>query len=234
MSTFETFTEKEILEVFAEICDEISYEIEDHDVFVSHRLTCTVGEIQFSCFLNHDEPLFEQLSLLAPRTVPGDPYKFCNNFNLRGGVTRAFVNEYDPDDEYDDPSFYDGPNVKARLFINFGTGVTLDYIMFMLFMWLEDLNDFFELEEQEKSISPDSEFEVEVEVPQSPEFLELSLVERIAVYLSLNSDRTAREMSKVLGFDRHEINSILYKHRDRFVKSGEQPPRWSIKSAVSS
>jgi hypothetical protein len=227
MSTFETFTEKELLEVFAEICDEISYEIEDHEIFVSHSVTCTVGEIQFSCYLNYGEPLFEQLSLLAPRTVPGDPYKFCNNFNLRGGVTRAFVNEYDPEDELDDPSFYDGPNVMARLFINFGTGVTLDYIMFMLFMWLEDLNDFYELEQEENSTSSDSE--LEVEVPQSPEFLEMPLLERLAVYLSLNSNRTAREMSRVLKLDRHEINSVLYKHRDRFVKNKLQPPQWNLK-----
>jgi hypothetical protein len=226
VETFETFTADEIIEFLAEVCDEIVYETEDHEIFVTHSLTCTVGEIQFSCFLNHDEPFFEQVSLLALRSGVDEPYKFCNKFNQGGGVSRAFVYELDPEDELDDPTFHNGQNVMARLFINFGSGLTSDYVTFMFCMWLEDLNDFFELDNDEQN--ENSESVVMVDIPQSPEFMELPLTERIAVYLSLNTNRTAKEISKVLKFDRHEINSVLYRNRDRFVKSGEQPPRWSV------
>ena len=237
MSTFESFTEDELVQVFSLACDEITIEYPKEDDDGGPSLFCKVGEISFICCLEGEEPFFSQLNLRATRFIPVDPYKFCNQQNQGRGFSRTFVTEYDDQwDEEDELLFFNDdvaelilneelPNAMIRLFIPFGTGLTLEYILFLLNMWIEELSEFFEINSGDEELGLDKE--IEVEVPQSPEFLELSLVERVAVYLSLNSDRTAREMSKVLGFDRHEINSVLYKHRDRFRRTKTQPPRWS-------
>jgi hypothetical protein len=239
MSTFESFTEDEIVQVFSLACDEITIEYPEEDEYGGPSLFCKAGEISFICYLEGEEPFFNQLNLRATRFIPVDPYKFCNRHNQGPGFSRAFVTEYDDVwDEDDDLLFFNDDveelilnekktNAMVRLFIPFGTGLTQEYILFLLYMWIEELSEFFEINSGDDDL--DLDMEAGVEVPQSPEFLELSLVERVSVYLSLNSDRTAREMSKVLGFDRHEINSVLYKHRDRFVKNKSQPPQWNLK-----
>lgn len=239
MSTFEIFTEDEIVQVFSSVCDEITIEYPEDEEFGGPSLHCKVGEISFVCYLQGEDPFFNQLSLRATRFIPVDPYKFCNRYNQGPGYSRAFVTDYDDSfDEDDELLFFNDdvaelilneelPNAMARWFIPFGTGITQEYLFLLVCLWIEELNEFFEINSEDDDL--DLGMEAEVDVPQSPEFLELPLVERIAVYLSLNTNRTAREMSKVLKLDRHEINSVLYKHRDQFVKSVSQPPRWSLK-----
>lgn len=224
MNTRETFTAEEISELLRKLDVDvyIGPNFDDESEFIT--IDCEIGPIEFFCTLFPRGPFFDQLTLRAFRRDIENCLVFANNYNSGFRISHAVV-EADGDgvpivDEENETS------VHAEYFIHFVGGVTADHITYLFELWIEELIDFYELKFEDEDES-NSELEVEVDVPRSPEFLELPLVERIVVYLSLNSDCTARKMSKVLGFDRHEINQILYKHRDRFSRTKSQPPRWS-------
>lgn len=222
MNTQETFTSEEIMDLFKELdCDVLFQSQFDSPVDVA-SIQCELGPIEFKCVLLLNEPFFEHVCLFAFRYDVVNPLQFANEFTRSKRFSHAVVHlDSEGIPEIDD----EGDNtVEVSMNIPFVGGVTRGHVWNLLELWIEELIDFFEID-----LGLDDDSALEIDVPQSPEFLELPLVERIAVYLSLNSDRTARELSKVLGFDRHEINRVLYKHRDRFVKSSEQPPRWSMK-----
>jgi hypothetical protein len=228
MTSRETFTLDEITEVFREI--EVDFFLSPYfdDGVGSATINCEIGPIHFFCNLQSQSPFFDGLSLRAFRYDVENCLVFANRFNSNFPNSHAAVKADDNGvaivDEDQETCVY------VECFIHFFGGVTTDHIRYLFELWIEELIDFFEIDLD----LDESREEIDVEVPQSPEFLEMPLIERISAYLSLNSSSTAREMGRVLLLDRHEINSVLYKHRDRFVKSGEQPPRWSIKSAVSS
>jgi hypothetical protein len=222
MSNQDTFTVEEIIELIKGVDVDVlaQSETSNEDEFV--LLECEIGPINFACALHIRGPFFEYLSLMAFRYDIEDCFVFANEFN---GGTRISNVSMELDADGNPVKDEDGEtSLCAKFWIPFAGGVSKDHIRYLLEMWIEELVDFYEIDlETDESVE-----EIDVEIPQSPEFLELPLAERITAYLSLNPSRTAREMGKVLGFDRHEINSLLYKHRGRFVKSGEQPPRWSV------
>ena len=114
--------------------------------------------------------------------------------------------------------------VMAFSEVYFAGGVSKDHVKFSIQMWLEDMNDFHELvfeddnEEDELPIVPELE-----NLPPAP------LLVQITACLNGERSMTSREMGRILEADRHVINSILYKERDRFENDGAQPPRWSLK-----
>jgi hypothetical protein len=222
MTTRESFTVDEILELLREL--EVDFFLSPYfdDGVGSATINCEIGPIQFFCNLHLQSPFFDRLSLRSFRYDVEDCFVFANKFNSNFPISHVAVKSDDHgvaivDDDQE-------TSVYAECFIHFVGGVTAEHVRYLLELWIEELVDFYEIDLE----TDDSVEEIDVEIPQSPEFLEMPLAERISAYLSLNPSRTAREMGKVLGFDRHEINSVLYKHRDRYVKSGEQPPRWSV------
>ena len=213
------------MELFKDLdCNVFFCSQSDSEVGVA-SIQCELGPIEFTCGLLLDEPFFEELSLFAFRFDVENCLKFASEFTRSKRFSHAVVHldsegipEIDADGDI---------TVEAAMCVPFAGGVTRNHVRNLLELWIEELIDFFEIELDLDEDLADSE--LDLELPQSPEFLELPLVERIAIYLTLNSHRTAREMGKVLGFDRQEINRVLYKHRDRFVKNKSQPPQWNLK-----
>lgn len=210
------------MDLFKELdCDVFFRSQSDSEIGVA-TIQCELGPIEFTCVLLLDEPFFECLALFAFRNDVENCLQFANELTRSNRYSHAVVHL----DSEGVPEINDGGDitVEAAMNIPFDGGVSREHVRYLLEMWIEELVDFYEIDlETDESVE-----QIDVEIPQSPEFLEMPLAERITAYLSLNPSRTAREMGKVLGFDRQEINRVLYKHRDRFVKSDGQPPRWSL------
>jgi hypothetical protein len=227
MESFEGFTQQEIVKIFEEICDVVEIEVEDdEDGFGGVSLDCESSGISFRCHLNGMGPFFDQLSLLSLRTVEANPLYFCNRFNSGGGVARAYLSTPFDDEDIDHLDEDGNPFVFARLFINFGGGITRAHVSYLLNLWIEDLYDFNDAEFEDDENLPELDFEFQV--PADLSSSSLPLIERVVAFLALNGPRNAREIAKALRVDRQKINRLLYKSPKAFSKSTDQPPIWSI------
>ncbi len=228
MESFERFTEDEIIWIFEEICDavEVEFDDEDEDEESGITLNCEVGEIKFRCHLIGSNPFYDELSLLSVRGVAANPLHFCNEFNQRGGIARAYMNTPFDDEDIDDQDENGNPLVFARLFVPFGGGITMAHLYFLLTVWIDELRSFngLQAEWEEELLEPTAAIEVPVDLAGSS----VSLSERIIAFLTLNGGSTARDISKALRLDRQKINRTLYKSPKAFSKSTDQPPIWSV------
>ena len=227
MSSFETFTAEEITSVFEEIGLEVECIVDEESEFSfgGTRLICGLGGIEFTCFLMGEEPFFDGLSLLSSRTAPPNPFYFCNRFNSGPGVTRAFQPE--PMDDEDDLGVDENGRMEllARLFIHFGGGVTKEHLEFLIYMWIEDLYSFNEIEDEEDE---DEEITIDFEIPDNLSVAAIPLIERISAYLELRGATDARGIAKSLRVNKQKVNGILYRNLKTFEKSSHQPPIWSL------
>lgn len=222
MSSYESFTVDEILKMLAEIEVDAALESPSENESDIPTIVCEIGELAFYLFLVHNEPFFEGFRLFSFRYLDDHPFEYASVFNETRRLARAAV---DIDDDGRILVDEDGDaTIKLLADISFAGGVTREHVQFILQMWIEDLIDLHEL-----SWNDD-----ESEVPDVPELRNLPAVTlqvQITACLSGGRSMTAREMSRLLEADRHDINSILYKERDRFEHNGEQPPRWSLKKS---
>jgi hypothetical protein len=220
MSVLETFTADELLEILNEMGVEASFEpASENDVGVA-TIDCKICDWMFFIFLMYNDPFYEGFKLFAIRFDLDNPLIFANAFNDARRISRVSV---DTDDDGLIVVDEDGlTNTNLLADVSFAGGVTKDHVRFMLQMWIEDLLDFNEeyLDDEDEEI---------FEVPELQNLLAVTLQVQITACLSGGRSMTAREMSLVLEVDRHDINSILYKERNRFEHNGEQPPRWSLK-----
>lgn len=228
MSSSETYTADEIMEIFQELDVDVFYRPQAENEFGVATIDCEIGPINFGCSLFLDEPFFEHLALMAFRFNIEDCLIFANKYNENLRISHVVVDLDDAGNVIFDED--EESTVHAHFNLSFAGGVTREHLKYLFEMWIEEMIDFYEIEFEEDSVEV-VEGE-KVDVPQGPEFLELPLVERISVYLSLNSDKTARTISKVLDLDRQEINRVLYKHRDRFQKTRSHPPHWNLKERI--
>lgn len=240
MSTYEQFTSDEIVSILQEMEIDVRFESQAENEFGLTSLECEVGPINFWCWLTTDEPFFEGMSLYSSRFEDDNPLAYVNGFNNVKHVSRAGVAT---DDEGLIVLDEDGDAiVTVRAEILFAGGVTKAHVRYLLFLWLEDLVDFHELELSEEAASESEAHGLETnesgknvvadeEPLKSNDGLQSGpLVEMIVACLSAGPAKTAREIKDALGSDRHLINRVLYKHRDTFQKTSSQPPLWSLKN----
>ncbi len=209
--------------ILSDIEVETEYEAASDNEDNIATIECHVGEVSFYMFLIHNEPFFEGFRLFSFRYINEHPFQYASAFNEARRIGRVTV---DIDDDgliaIDD----DGDaTLKLIADVSFAGGVTKEHVRFMLQMWIEDLLDF-----NEAYIDDDGEEEI-IEIPELQNLPAVTLQVQITACLSGGRSMTAREMSRVLEVDRHDINSILYKERNRFEHDGEQPPRWSLKKS---
>lgn len=223
MSVLETFTADELLEILNDIGVEASFEsMSENEVGVA-TIDCEIGELMFFMFLMYSDPFYEGFKLFSIRFDVDDPLIFANTFNDARHISRVSV---DTDDDGLIVVDEDGStNTNLSADVSFAGGVTKDHVRFVLQLWIEDLLDF-----NEVSLDDEDEDEL-VEIPELHDLPVVTLPEQITACLSGGRSMTAREMSRTLEVDRHDVNSILYKERNRFEHNGEQPPRWSIKKS---
>jgi hypothetical protein len=223
MSVLETFTGDEILKILSEIEVDTEYESASDNEANIATVTCEIGDVSFYMFLIHNEPFFEGFRLFSFRYTDDQPFQYASAFNETRRIGRVMV---DIDDDGLIAIDEDGDaTLKLIADISFAGGVTKDHVRFMLQMWIEDLIDF-----NEEFFDNEDEEEI-IDVPELQNLPAVTLQVQITACLSGGRSMTAREMSRVLEVDRHDINSILYKERNRFEHDGEQPPRWSLKKA---
>lgn len=227
MSSFETFTAEEIISVFEGIGLEVECIVDEESEFSfgGTRLICDLGGIDFTCFLMGDEPFFDGLSLLSSRTAPPNPLYFCNRFNSGPGITRAYQSE--PLDDEDDLGVDENGRMElfARLFINFSGGVTKEHLEFLMYMWIEDLYSFNEIQDEEDE---EEEIAIDIEIPDNLSEVVISLFERISAYLELRGPTDARSIAKAFRVNKQKVNGVLYRNLKTFEKSSHQPPIWSL------
>jgi hypothetical protein len=221
MSTNEAFTSGEIMDVLTDIGVEVTFESADENEARVATIDCGFGPFEFWCFLIIREPFFEGLRLQAERFNVQDPVRFATDFNNEIRVARAVVVLDSDGLVMTDEDGAATVNVQADLY--FAGGITKEHMKFIIEMWIEDLVDFYEivLEEDDDNDSKN--------LSELREFATASLLDQIVACLSGAQSMTSREIAKLLDNDRHVINSILYKERDRFVHDAAQPPRWSLK-----
>jgi hypothetical protein len=220
MSTNESFTSSELLEILESIGVDTRFESATESEIQVANIECEIGPLLFWVTLFIDEPFFEGFQLFSVRGDVENPFVFAMNFNNVPRIARVAV-------EIDDEEliFVDDEGettTKALADVRFAGGVTKEHIRFLLEMWIEDLIDFHEL-------VLDDDDDDNQQVPELRELATASLLDQIVACLSGAQSMTSREIAKLLDNDRHVINSILYKERDRFVHDAAQPPRWSLK-----
>lgn len=216
----EHFTSDELVALFREMGIEAEYEflIDEDDGDVSYVIDCVIGELKFRCSLGHSAPLFEELMFIDVRAVDESPYKFFDRFNDGRRVAVAKVLKDDDG----------GPTVDAdgefwiglTMILPCAGGVTDAHLRFMINMWIEDLLDFHELD--------DEAIELMVAPTDGPSIVPGTPLERIESCLSVLGPQTARQLAHNLDSTKNEVNAILYKHSQLFSKSQDQPPLWSL------
>jgi len=225
VQTFETFTQEELTSILNELDVDTNYVSSvDRESGVA-TIECELGPISFLCWLVGNEPFFEGMMLYSPRYVSESPFTFLNKHNEERRLGRAAVHT-DADDliEIDE----DGDScIYAQSDFYFAGGITKEHLSFKLSLWIEDLIDFHEIVFTDDEETEDSE---EVPVPELSNIPTPTLLAQIEACLSSGRSMTAKEIGRLLGKDRHELNPILYKATDKFEKTKDQPPRWSLKS----
>ena len=229
MTSFEVFTAEELISLFVEICSEVECIVEDEDEYTTGgtSLVCDVGGLEFTCFLLGEEPFWNGLSLFSSRPAPPNPLHFCNRFNSGPHLSRVYqIQPLDDDDDFDVDA--DGRmKVMARQFIHFDGGVTLPHIAFLIYMWIEDLCTFNELEDDVDD--DDAGSDIDFEIPDNLAGAAVSLIERITAFLEIRGSSNARGIAKALRVEKQKVNGVLYGNLNTFGKSADQPAIWSLK-----
>jgi len=113
----------------------------------------------------------------------------------------------------------------ARLFINFSGGVTKEHLEFLIYMWIEDLYSFNEVQDEEDE---EDEIALDFEIPDNLSEASIPLIDRISAYLELRGATDARGIAKALRVNKQKVNGVLYRNLKTFEKSSDQPPSWSL------
>jgi hypothetical protein len=224
VQTFETFTQEELTSILNDLDVDTNYvSVVDRESGMA-TIECELDPISFSCFLIGNEPFFEGMILYSPRYVTDSPVTFINKHNEELRLGRAAVRTDDDDlieiDEDGDICIY------AQSDFYFAGGITKEHLRFKLGLWIEDLIDFHEIVLTDDEETEDSE---EVPVPELSNTPTPTLLDQIEACLSGGRSMTAKEIGQLLEKDRHELNPVLYKATDKFEKTKDQPPRWSLK-----
>ena len=224
MQTFETFTQEELTSILNDLDVDTNYVSAVDRESGMATIECELGPLSFSCFLIGNEPFFEGMILYSPRYVTDSPVTFINKHNEELRLGRAAVRTDDDDlieiDEDGDICIY------AQSDFYFAGGITKEHLRFKLGLWIEDLIDFHEIVLTDDEETEDSE---EVPVPELSNTPTPTLLDQIEACLSGGRSMTAKEIGQLLEKDRHELNPVLYKATDKFEKTKDQPPRWSLK-----
>lgn len=190
---------------------------DDDDEEVNFRIRCDLGEMSFTCVLGGTAPLFDELFFLDLRTVSENPYRFLDRFNIgrRFSVPRV-LREDDGSLVIDEDGDF---MVAITMVLPFDGGVTPEHLQYMTNMWVEDLIDFYGIDNADDD--EDELLDISLIKPGTP-------VERIESCLSVLGPQTARQLSRNLDYEKHDVNSLLYKNPDRFEKTADQPPLWDV------
>jgi Putative bacterial sensory transduction regulator len=223
MSTNEAYTANEIMDILTELGVEVSYTSAEDDEFNIATIDCEIDPINFFCFLVVNGPFFEGIKLHSFGFRADNPIQFVNDFNKEMRIARASL-KFD-EDGLIEPDENGEASMHAQADLHFAGGVTKDHVRFMFEMWIEDLIDFHEI-----TIDEESDEEEPVKIRGLSVVANATLQVQITACLSDGRSMTSREISRLLDTDRHIINSILYKERNRFVNDGGQPPSWSLRA----
>jgi hypothetical protein len=225
VQTFETFTQEELTSILNDLDVDTNYVSAVDRESGMATIECELGPLSFSCFLIGNEPFFEGMILYSPRYVTDSPVTFINKHNEELRLGRAAVRTDDDDlievDEDGDVLIY------AQSDFYFVGGITKKHLSFKLNLWIEDLIDFHELVLDDDDETDATE---QVQVPELSDNPAPTLLAQIEACLGNGRSMTAKEIGRLLEKDRHELNPVLYKATDKFEKTKDQPPRWSLKS----
>ena len=152
--------------------------------------------------------------------MAASPFKIANQFNEGAAFTKAIVEvDDDGNPEVDDDGDF---QVKFESWISFSGGITTQHLELLIDMWILEMSDLIDEEDEDIEIEQFSEIETDVR--------ELDIAGQIEWVLEDGISRTARELADRLIVDRHSINSALYRNSDFFNREGGQPPRWNLKT----
>lgn len=214
----EVFTRGEIQEIFGEIVSIVDPNSMDIDLDTQRHILCRCGPVSFLAALPTIGPFYSHVILIALHWIETNPFEFINRFNTGAHTARAYVQlEDDGTIQVDSDGQFE---VKAEVIIPFAGLVTPEHLQFVLRMWIEDLFDFLEIEQDDDQEEPSLDIRTD-----SP----VSVLERITEILTNFESRTARQLSRDICVPKHEINHTLYNSLDLFGHDGGQPPRWSLR-----
>jgi hypothetical protein len=184
-------------------------------------------DIEWDVHLGHESPFYESMRLLATIYVKADPFPFCNSWNLRHSSGVALVvPELDTGVVLKDE---DGDCfVHLCWSVPFHGSVTPEYLKFVFGHWVDLVYEFYgfevEMQESPELISVQSSMS-----NYSDGELKKELLISIETMLIIQPDMTCREIAQKVDVTKYEINHLLYKYGDRFLKTATQPPTWRVK-----
>jgi len=178
---------------------------------------CEKGDVDFVCVLGGGVDAYGHVALLSIRTVSCDPFDFVDHLNqeLRYAAARVCIDE-SGDAECDELG---DPMVMLRQIVVFDGGVTPTHVTLLLSYWLEELYEFFGLDDSTGGGDTVADGSIR----------ELGLAEQIQWILSADGiPRTAKQLSTFLMTPRHDVNRELYRLGEVFFRNDSQPPLWSV------
>lgn len=185
------------------------------------RVDCKQGDFDFRCYLIGPGPLFAGMYLSTSIfCATSSPYEFANSLNsqLWNATFQVFSDEQDEVVRDDDGD----PLILANASIIFDGGVRSGHIERRISLWIEDVLEGFGIDESILESSPISGVMVD-------EVKEMGIAEQIRWVLEIDSvPRTARQLAAFLMKKKPEVNSVLYRRSDLFIRDNSQPPRWSL------
>ena len=186
------------------------------------RIECSLGAIQFRCYLFGADPLFVGMLLATSiYCIVPNPFEFADELNSQ---TTGLTVEVGRDDRGEIQRDDDGdPLLIANSAIYFDGGVTSEHVRRRIAFWLDDVVEMFQTyESDDDAIIP--------EIPVD-NIGEMSTTEQIAWILGADLiHRSARQIATFLMKEKHEVNSALYRSPDKFISDAGQPPRWTVRA----
>lgn len=224
MEAQDCFSSQEIIRILRDL------EVHDAEIFNNDadlnsefcQIRCSLGAIQFRCYLFGAEPLYVGMLLATSfGCIVPNPFEFADELNSRAmgltvEVSRDDLGEVQRDDDGD-------PLLIANSAVFFDGGVTPEHVRRRIAFWLDDVVEMFQTYESDDDvINPDVALE---------SIGEMGITEQIEWILGTDAiPRSARQLSTFLMKDKHEVNSALYRAADKFKSDSGQPPRWTLRS----
>ena len=228
----ETFTMTEIKDLLDELGIDTAVRIvEMDDGRTIEAIDCEFGEMSFTCMPCGTGPFHLEVSLFASTWVTENPFEFANKLNEESYLGRCCV---ELDDDGTVTSSDDQFLLTNTISIPFLGTVTKEHVQFLINVWIEDLSDFFQLEEEDEEQEDDHENEDESDVANAstnpqPSGTEDTLLARLSTALTDAGNKTARQLSRELATPKNDINRTLYGAAVLFKNDGTQPPKWTLR-----
>ena len=219
----EYFTAEEIAEIIRKIDVDAEVVTEEHEVDGPEvHIDCESGDVSWWIHLGSARPFYGSMILNGFTTVENDPHHFVNDWNVDHPISTAMVFNDEENDtvlQLNDGEFL----VNIRRYISFSGMVTSEHLEYTLLLFHDDVCELHGVENIDENEDVSEEKPTQRAMGAAVSDI---ILEGIHTLLELKGPLTSRAIARESGVPKHEVNQLLYKNIDQFVRHADQPPKW--------